>query len=129
MMDKVSKALGTNAGNEHNSRLTREKNTIRAMLEIFCQGNHTKAGSEKLCADCQMLLDYAFARLDRCPFGEEKPPCAKCSIHCYKPSLRDRIKAVMRYSGPKMLWKHPILALRHQLDGFAKKTIDDNQAK
>jgi hypothetical protein len=59
------------------------------------------------------------SRLDRCPFGEDKPTCATCPIHCYKPQVRDRIREVMRFAGPRMLWHHPILAIRHVLDGRA----------
>jgi hypothetical protein len=100
-----------------NHRLAREKKTIRAMIGIYCRGNHALPRGANLCAECQALLDYADARLDHCSFGADKPPCAKCSVHCYKPSLRERIKAVMRYAGPRMLWKHPLLALRHWMDG------------
>jgi hypothetical protein len=57
------------------------------------------------------------SRLNRCPFGQDKPTCATCPIHCYKPKLRERIREVMRFAGPRMLWRHPILAIRHVLDG------------
>ena len=59
--------------------------------------------------------------LDRCPFGEEKTTCARCPVHCYKPAMRERVRAVMRYAGPRMLLRHPILALQHQLDGVRHK--------
>jgi hypothetical protein len=63
-------------------------------------------------------MDYATVRLERCRFGESKPTCARCPVHCYKSERRDQVKQVMRYAGPRMLWKHPILALRHWLDGY-----------
>ena len=100
-------------------RIVREKQTIEAMIAIYCRGKHRSP--EMPCAECSELLEYALARLDRCPFGPDKPPCAKCRNHCYRPALRDRVKAVMRYAGPRMLWKHPLLALRHQLDGWLAK--------
>jgi hypothetical protein len=103
-----------------NHRLNREKKTIRAMIAIYCRGNHPEERNGTLCTECQTLLDYAFARLDRCPSSVKKPPCAKCSVHCYKPALRERIKSVMRYAGPRMLVKHPLLALHHWLDGFRR---------
>jgi len=37
-------------------------------------------------------------------------------VHCFKPVMRDKIKAVMRYSGPRMLRTHPILAMNHFID-------------
>jgi predicted amidophosphoribosyltransferase len=85
------------------------------MVQIYCRGNHLRVRGGELCEDCQALLDYAMARLDRCPNVMKKPPCSKCTVHCYKPSRREQIKAVMRYAGPRMLWRHPIMALRHWL--------------
>lgn len=93
------------------NRVAREKRTIEAMIAIYCRAHHGAA--PPLCAECRGLLDYAFCRLDRCPYGAEKPACADCPIHCYKPAMKDRVKAVMRYAGPRMLYRHPLLALRH----------------
>ena len=95
-------------------RVFREKRTIRAMLQIYCRGHH---GSTILCSDCRELLDYAHCRLDRCPFGADKPTCVNCPIHCYKPTMRHKIRSVMRYAGPRLIIRHPILAVRHVLDG------------
>lgn len=100
-----------------NKRLQREKKTVKTMIEIFCRGNHR---SEELCSSCQALLDYAFKRVNACKFGVGKPTCANCPIHCYKPDMREQIRAVMRYSGPRMLYKHPGLAIRHMLDNHKK---------
>ncbi len=90
---------------------------MRAMVRIYCRAHH---GGDKLCAECSELLEYAFCRLDRCPFGAEKPTCANCPIHCYKPAMRDRVKVVMRYAGPRMTLRHPILAAFHILDGYRR---------
>jgi Nitrous oxide-stimulated promoter len=99
-------------------RLGREWRTMAAMISCYCRDHHaTKAA---LCPECQGLLDYAAARLERCRFGPEKPVCAKCPVHCYQPARREQVKAVMRYAGPRMLWQHPVLSLRHWLDGFRK---------
>jgi hypothetical protein len=94
-------------------RLRREWRTIAAMLQIYCGSRHHSKGN--LCGECQALLDYAAVRLERCRFGAEKPACAKCTVHCYLPKQREQIKEVMRYAGPKMLWRHPILSLFHLL--------------
>lgn len=99
-------------------RVAREKRTFAAMVALYCRRHHRQR--ECLCADCQELLDYAFARLERCPHGEDKPACADCSIHCYKPALRQRVRQVMRCAGPRMLWRHPYLAIRHLLDARRK---------
>lgn len=101
-------------------RLIREKQTIEAMIRLYCRGHHAAAAGG-VCGECRELLDYAMKRLDCCPFGAEKPTCARCPIHCYKPSMRERIREVMRYSGPRMLARHPILALRHQIDSLTQQ--------
>ncbi|MGO8700783.1 MAG: nitrous oxide-stimulated promoter family protein [Limisphaerales bacterium] len=100
------------------TRLNREWKTMEAMIKIHCRDHH---GMEaKPCPECQRLLDYAAVRLERCRFGAEKPTCANCPVHCYQRDRREQVKAVMRYAGPRMLWEHPIMSLRHWLDGFRK---------
>jgi hypothetical protein len=84
------------------------------MIRIYCRDKH--AGTSP-CSSCRELLDYALCRLDRCPFGEQKPTCVNCPIHCYRPAMREAVRDVMRHAGPRMLWRHPILAVRHLLDG------------
>ena len=98
------------------TRLAREWKTMSAMVRIFCRDHHHPA--ESLCVECQQFLEYAGARLERCRFGEEKPTCANCPVHCYQRERREQARVVMRYAGPRMLWEHPILSLRHWLDGF-----------
>ncbi len=90
----------------------REVKTIQAMVEIYCRAHHGR-DRDQLCEACQTLFEYAQARLGKCPFGPEKPVCANCPIHCYRPEMRDQIREVMRYSGPRMALRHPGLALSH----------------
>jgi len=97
-------------------RLNREWETMKAMVRIHCRDHHAPANG--ICAECRQLLDYANIRLDRCRFGAEKPTCANCPVHCYERTRREQVKGVMRYAGPRMLWEHPIMSLRHWLDGF-----------
>lgn len=97
-------------------RLRREKVTIKAMVAIFCRARHGTTGRE-LCRDCRELLVYAEKRLALCPFQEHKPTCGNCTVHCYKPSLREKVRNIMRFAGPRMLCRHPLMALRHLLDG------------
>ena len=99
-------------------RLNREWSTMEVMIRIHCRDRHFPANG--ICPECRRLLDYAAARLERCRFGEDKPTCAKCPVHCYQKTRRDQIKAMMRYAGPRMLWEHPVMSLRHWLDGFRK---------
>ncbi len=106
---------------ERHPRMQRERRTIEAMIRLYCRDHH--GGGRSLCPGCAELLDYAFRRLDRCPFQEGKTTCAKCPVHCYKPSMREKVREVMRYSGPRMLWRHPVLALFHLLDGRRKEPV------
>ncbi len=94
-------------------RLGREKRTIGIMIDYYCMKNH---GEMKLCDECGSLKEYAFERLLNCPFEEEKPVCSNCTVHCYKPNMRQKVKEVMRYSGPRMLLRHPYLAIMHLID-------------
>jgi Nitrous oxide-stimulated promoter len=102
------------------TRIEREKRTVGAMIALHCRANH--ATGSNLCEDCRQLCDYAFARLERCPFGAGKTTCAKCPVHCYKPDMREQIRKVMRYSGPRMLYRHPVLALMHQIDSLRRSS-------
>ena len=87
---------------------------MEAMLALYCRRHHAPTGA--LCAECDELRDYARARLEKCPFADEKPTCQKCPVHCYKPECREKVREVMRYAGPRLLWRRPILAVRHLLD-------------
>ncbi len=88
-----------------------EKTTVAQMIRIYCRGVHgTRKG---LCPQCKALQEYAHQRIDRCPFGAAKPICAACEIHCYKKDMREQIREVMRYAGPRMPLHHPLAAIRH----------------
>jgi hypothetical protein len=96
------------------SRSHRERRTIKAMIGIYCHGRHQRSAG--LCGECRQLLAYAMERIDKCGLGQKKPTCAKCSIHCYKPDMREQVRSVMRYAGPRMIWRHPLLAIMHYID-------------
>ena len=102
-------------------RLARERQTMAAMVGIYCRNHHQ--GSGGLCTECRQFLDYARVRLERCRFGEAKPTCANCPVHCYQRERREQARAVMLYAGPRMLWEHPVLSLCHWLDGFRKVPV------
>lgn len=89
-----------------------EINTLQKMIAMYCHAMHDTAGSH-LCGDCVELLGYAKKRIDKCFYGDDKPVCSKCQVHCYKPEMREKIKEVMRYSGPQMMYKSPVLSIRY----------------
>ncbi len=92
--------------------LAREGETIGVMVRMYCSDHHDGSAGT-LCDECEELLRYAQHRLATCPFADDKGPCSKCEVHCYKPQMRVRVQAVMRYAGPRMLTRHPVMGLRH----------------
>jgi hypothetical protein len=96
------------------ARLARERRTLKVMIALYCRDHHHGRG---LCEECATLDAYADRRLDLCPYGADKPTCLNCTVHCYQPRMRERVREVMRYAGPRMLRRHPVLAVRHLLDG------------
>ena len=103
------------AANERGAhRRDRERATVDLMIRMYCRDHH--AGGP-LCAECATLAGYAARRLERCVFGVAKPTCANCKVHCYSADMRGRVKVVMRYAGPRMLLRHPVLGIAHMIDG------------
>ena len=89
----------------------REKQLVSEMIRLYCRGRHkTRNG---LCVECRMLEEYSRQRSEKCPFMETKTFCSNCRVHCYRPEMREKIREVMRYAGPRMLFHHTSLALRH----------------
>nr|WP_318383754.1 nitrous oxide-stimulated promoter family protein [uncultured Enterobacter sp.] len=94
-------------------RIAREKLTIRKMIALYQRRSpHAQMEADHY----ERLFAYAQKRLDKCVFGEEKPACKQCPVHCYQPAQREEMKIIMRWAGPRMLWRHPILTARHLID-------------
>mgnify|MGYP000126054025 FL=1 len=89
----------------------REKEMVSQMIALYCRKNHGTKGT--LCPECAALNLYARQRSDKCPFMETKTFCSNCKVHCYKPEMREKIRMVMRFSGPRMIFHHPVAAIRH----------------
>lgn len=100
----------------------KEKKLIQCMIKIYCRGNkHSRNKNQLICDSCQELLEYANMRIDKCPFTATKSFCSNCKVHCYQPQRREQIKSVMRYAGPRMLFVHPIMALKHMVVTIREK--------
>ena len=93
-------------------KLEAEKRVVKTMIMMYCRKKHHQ---NKPCASCSALIDYACQRIESCPEKERKPFCSRCRIHCYHSEMRERIRLVMRYSGPRMLFRHPIMTIAHML--------------
>ena len=98
----------------------KELEVVRLMIEFYCHKNH-KTKNHNLCPECEELYKYVEFRRGKCPFGDDKPFCQNCRIHCYKPDMREKIRAVMRYSGPRIVMYHPIIATRHLVETIKEK--------
>ncbi len=96
-----------------------EKYVVSEMITLYCRKQH---GQKKgLCPECEALLEYAKLRSDHCPFMETKTFCSNCKVHCYKKEKKEQIKQVMRFSGPRMIFVHPVLAIRHVIASKKEK--------
>ena len=93
-------------------RIDSEKRIVSRMIRLYCQ---RRLGLESLTEEYRALESYAHRRLDGCKFGDAKPACKRCKIHCYRPDMRDKIRAIMRWAGPRMILYDPIAAIRHLL--------------
>ncbi len=101
------------------SKREREKRIVALMIRLYCRKKH---GTRKeLCTECQALQDYAMQRSDKCPFMETKTFCSNCKVHCYRPEMREKIREVMRFSGPRMMLYHPVMAVSHLIESRKEK--------
>ena len=96
----------------------REKDMVSQMISLYCRKNHY---TKELCPDCAALANYARQRSDKCPFMESKTFCSNCTVHCYRPERREKIRAVMCFSGPRMMFHHPVAAVRHLIETKKEK--------
>ena len=96
-----------------------EAEVMSMMIGIYCRGHHhanRSAASESepsLCPDCRRLLTYARSRITACPRMGVKSSCSACPVHCYSREMREKIREVMRWGGPRMLLHHPLMTLHH----------------
>ena len=105
-----------------------EKRVVGDMIALYCHGHHGTRKGQPLCPDCAQLYAYACQRSDHCPFMETKTFCSNCRVHCYQPRMREKIREVMRYSGPRMLLHHPILAISHVIAAQKEKRLLQREA-
>lgn len=103
----------------------REKQLVFQMIALYCRKKHRMRG--KLCEECAALEAYARTRSDLCPFMDTKTFCSNCKVHCYKPEMRDKIRKVMRFSGPRMIFHHPIVAIHHVRESNKEKRRLENE--
>lgn len=104
----------------------REKKVVSLMIRLYCKKKHQT--KDELCEECAALEAYAKLRSDKCPFMETKTFCSNCKVHCYKPEMREKIREVMRFSGPRMMLYHPVLAVRHVIESkIERKALEHDR--
>jgi len=106
-------------------RIAREGRTVAAMIAIYCRSYHQ---ADTPCSECAELLTYTSERLEKCPFQGGKTVCSKCPVHCFKPTMRERTRTVMRFSGPRMLRRHPMMTIRHFIDRSREEPVCPHRA-
>jgi len=117
---KLKKRIIDESKFEPGSKLTKEREVCDLMIELYCNDHHHIKKGE-MCPKCKDLSEYMHWRLSLCPFGNYKSFCSNCPIHCYKQEYKENIKKVMRYSGPRMIFVHPYLAIKHVIESLIEK--------
>lgn len=97
----------------------REQYVVEQMIRLYCCKNHRQKSG--LCDECKVLCEYAKERSAKCPFMEKKTFCSNCRVHCYKSEMRDKIRQVMRFSGPRIMLYHPVMACWHVITSSREK--------
>jgi hypothetical protein len=97
--------------------LRRDLRTLALFIRIYCEAHHEArnpvvlkgfdlrqiAGKKlDLCPECTKLLHHALVKRSHCPY-DPKPACKHCPTHCYAKDYRQKIRAVMRFSGRRLL--------------------------
>jgi len=85
--------------------------TLEKMITLYCRLKH--GNKVEICDECSEVLKYAHSRLQSCPYKENKPECKNCNTHCYNEIMREKIRGIMRYTGPRMLIYSPVDYFKH----------------
>ncbi|MDP2401194.1 MAG: nitrous oxide-stimulated promoter family protein [Actinomycetota bacterium] len=115
------------------ARVAHDTRLLGDFAVIYCRGVHGTAQRNELqsaaatlgvygrktpvvCEECADLLRYAEDRRARCP-KDPKPFCSHCDTHCYRPAMREQMREVMKYSGPRSIVRgHAIDSIRHLVE-------------
>ena len=101
-------------------RLLKDEDTLRAMGRIYCEAHHQgEKDIDGLCPECAACIAYSIQRTRKCP-KLHKGNCDQCEIRCYAPEMRQQIRTIMAYAGPRMIYRHPVMAVRHLQKKFSK---------
>ena len=78
--------------------------TVDCMIGI-CRGVHGTSLGKELCEACRQLQAYADLRTEKCPvYGDRSVLQCTAKVHCYSRKRCRKIREVMKYAGPRMLF-------------------------
>ena len=111
------------------TRPKREAVIVQTMIQMYCRAHHSSGRS--LCTECSKLSAYSEKRLLSCMYGKRKPVCKICPVHCYSPQMREQMRLVMRWAGPRMIFRRPFFAVTHIIDNLlaSKPKAKSNRKK
>lgn len=103
-------------GTSDEARIKRDLRTLQAIGSIYCAAHHVDAPKNPhgMCAECAATIAFTHDRASNCPNGHTGN-CADCAIKCNRGEQQQRIKAIMKYAAPRMLFKHPLMTLEYAL--------------
>ena len=88
-----------------------EKDMLSKMISLYCRKKHRPV-REVLCNDCSEIMGYSHERCDSCPHIAAKTSCKRCKTPCYRPDMREKIRTIMSWAGPRIILHHPIAVIR-----------------
>lgn len=108
--------------------IEQEKKTIKKMITIYCNNKHNT--KEILCKSCLELIEYTERKTENCVYKYNKPACSLCPVHCYSKVYKKKIREVMRFSGPRIIFYSPKSAILHLINvRRTKRNIKNNNLK
>lgn len=101
-----------------------DRRTVEAIGQIYCKGNHGGAERDSggLCAECREAIELTIRRAEACPHGHTGN-CEDCHTHCQHGRAQENIKRMMRYSAPRMAYRHPVMTFRYLRRKFKRKQL------
>ena len=104
-----------------NDRTTRDRKILEAMGRIFCKAHHSgEKDPYGLCPSCRETVEATLVRTAVCPYGHEGN-CQDCDIHCQRGEAQERIREIMRYAAPRMVFRHPLMTAEYLRRKAAKR--------
>ena len=102
-------------------QIQKDTDKLVRFLSLYCKAHHEHRRQEPfifehpkvsakvydgpdLCDECSKLLRHAIVMRVLCPL-DPKPKCRNCPEHCYRPVYKDQMETVMKFAGPRSLFR------------------------